>query len=183
MDSSSATVQSGGAKPRAQRAHVVGVLPDSHDVKVRLADELEERVWSLEAGDDCVAASRPASLHDPGDAIAYGEVSLFNEEDQIPVGFGDLGRTGFDLDGDGAISAGSKELNLILLPIRIELTVFNDSGDRGFTLDQDTINAWLEKGRNKLLVKVLNSGGGWELCVRITDRQNRPIELTASSSQ
>ena len=57
--------------------------------------------------------------------------------------------------------------------------IHGTNAERGFLLDQDIVKARLEKGENELLVKVLQSGGGWEMCVRITDDLNRPLDLTA----
>jgi hypothetical protein len=57
--------------------------------------------------------------------------------------------------------------------------IHGTNAERGFILDQDIVKARLEKGENELLVKVLQSGGGWEMCVRITDDLNRPLDLTA----
>ena len=57
--------------------------------------------------------------------------------------------------------------------------IYGTNAERGFVLDQDIVKARLKKGENALLVKVLQSGGGWEMCVRITDDLNRPLDLTA----
>ena len=56
------------------------------------------------------------------------------------------------------------------------------NASRGFTLDQDTVPAKLRKGKNTILIKVLQGGGEWEMCVRVADRKNRPLDLTKGSS-
>jgi HEAT repeat protein len=49
--------------------------------------------------------------------------------------------------------------------------------DRGRTVDADVVETRLEKGVNRIVLKVLNTSGGWEGCLRITDRQNKPLKL------
>ncbi len=49
------------------------------------------------------------------------------------------------------------------------------SGMRGLSVDQDRIRVRLQKGVNRLLLKVTQGGGGWEFCVRLTDLQGNPI--------
>jgi HEAT repeat protein len=48
-------------------------------------------------------------------------------------------------------------------------------GDRGLTLDQDVVKVTLRKGPNRILLKVVNHTGGWEACLRITDRNGKPL--------
>jgi len=46
---------------------------------------------------------------------------------------------------------------------------------RGLSVDQDRVRVRLQKGVNRLLLKVTQGGGGWEFCVRLVDLQGSPI--------
>lgn len=48
---------------------------------------------------------------------------------------------------------------------------------RSWAVDQDTTEARLEAGTNRLLVKICNHGGGWDGSLRITDPTGRPIDF------
>lgn len=48
---------------------------------------------------------------------------------------------------------------------------------RGCAVDADVVKARLEKGVNRILMKVLNGGSHWQMCLRITDPQNKPLKL------
>lgn len=50
-------------------------------------------------------------------------------------------------------------------------------GDRGLSLDQDTARAVLQAGWNRILCKVLNGAGGWQLAVRVTTLDGKPLRL------
>jgi peptidylprolyl isomerase len=50
-------------------------------------------------------------------------------------------------------------------------------GDRGWSADQDVVPVRLVPGVNRILVKVLNAGGGWAVSLRITDKNNLPLQL------
>lgn len=50
-------------------------------------------------------------------------------------------------------------------------------GDRGWGPDQDTVKVRLQAGANRILLKVLNGGGGWAVSLRITDLQGNPLRL------
>jgi HEAT repeat protein len=50
-------------------------------------------------------------------------------------------------------------------------------GDRGLTIDQDTASATLQQGWNRILCKVLNGVNGWQLTVRITSPDGKPLRL------
>lgn len=50
-------------------------------------------------------------------------------------------------------------------------------GTRACIADTDTLSVHLEKGVNRLLVKVLNGGGEWAFCARVTDKASLPILL------
>lgn len=49
---------------------------------------------------------------------------------------------------------------------------------RSLRVDEDTTETRLEAGANKILYKVVQGGGGWECCLRITDRDGKPIKFT-----
>ncbi len=48
---------------------------------------------------------------------------------------------------------------------------------RSLTVDGDRVEAVLQPGTNRLLIKVLQGGGDWRYCVRIADRDGRPQDL------
>jgi len=48
---------------------------------------------------------------------------------------------------------------------------------RGLTVDEDVVPAHLVAGKNTLLVKVLNGAGDYAFCLRLTDRENKPIKF------
>ncbi len=50
-------------------------------------------------------------------------------------------------------------------------------GDRGLTIDQDTATATLQQGWNRILCKVLNGSDGWQLALRITAPDGKPLRL------
>ena len=52
--------------------------------------------------------------------------------------------------------------------------------DRGLTKDEDTCDLALKAGDNHLLVKVLQIGGGWSLCVRLTKKADAVDGITFS---
>ena len=45
------------------------------------------------------------------------------------------------------------------------------------TIDEDTVSVQLEKGVNRILLKVLNEGSAWEACLRVCDTQGVPLDL------
>lgn len=49
---------------------------------------------------------------------------------------------------------------------------------RGLTVDQDVVNAELRAGTNTILMKVLNEWGPWEFCLRITDGNDKPMDIS-----
>ncbi|MBN1384142.1 MAG: discoidin domain-containing protein [Elusimicrobia bacterium] len=54
--------------------------------------------------------------------------------------------------------------------------VLNNDIPRGLTLDEDSVNIKLKKGKNRLLFKVNDLGGGWNLSARITDHEENDIK-------
>jgi len=55
--------------------------------------------------------------------------------------------------------------------------------DRGTTVDQDVVRAEVQAGRNTILVKVLNNGGGWNFVVRLCDAQGHALRFTQGTDQ
>lgn len=49
---------------------------------------------------------------------------------------------------------------------------------RSLRVDEDSVEAHLEAGVNRVLVKVVQGGGGWEACIRITDREGKALRFT-----
>ncbi|MBI4558778.1 MAG: hypothetical protein HY706_14445, partial [Candidatus Hydrogenedentes bacterium] len=45
-------------------------------------------------------------------------------------------------------------------------------------VDGERVEATLALGINKILIKVLQGGGDWQFCVRATDRDGKPLDLT-----
>lgn len=56
--------------------------------------------------------------------------------------------------------------------------LFEVNMPRGCEVDGDKIPAKLKAGKNEVLLKVLQEGGGWEYCVRLADKDGNPIDLT-----
>ena len=49
---------------------------------------------------------------------------------------------------------------------------------RGLSPDQDVVDARVEAGVNKILLKITQGGGEWEFMFRVTDRADVPLDLT-----
>jgi len=49
---------------------------------------------------------------------------------------------------------------------------------RGLSIDSDVMDVQLRKGVNRILCKVLNEGGNWQLALRVCDAQGVPLDLT-----
>ncbi len=49
---------------------------------------------------------------------------------------------------------------------------------RSLTVDEDKVNVWLKKGKNKILLKVLNHGANWEACLRVCDSMGEPVDIS-----
>jgi hypothetical protein len=49
---------------------------------------------------------------------------------------------------------------------------------RGFNVDEDRVNAMLQKGRNTLLMRVFNLGLDWKACVRMCDQQGLAMDIS-----
>jgi HEAT repeat protein len=46
---------------------------------------------------------------------------------------------------------------------------------RGLRVDEDNVPAHLKVGSNALLLKIIEIGGGWNVCLRITDANDQPL--------
>lgn len=55
--------------------------------------------------------------------------------------------------------------------------VHSNRVNRGLAPDQDVVEVKLLKGTNRVLLKVLNDGGPWGACLRITSRDGKPAEF------
>jgi len=53
--------------------------------------------------------------------------------------------------------------------------VLSSNVDRGLVVDQDMAKIKLNKGRNELLLKVTQGGGGWAVCARIVGVDGKPL--------
>lgn len=83
-----------------------------------------------------------------------------------------------DSDMDAELRIGSDDSVKVWLNGQL---VHQFGGMRGLTVDQDRVRARLRKGVNRLLLKVTQSGGGWEFCVRLVDLQGNPIAYHETS--
>lgn len=66
---------------------------------------------------------------------------------------------------DGQIRVGSDDGNQIWLNGK---KVFENRVDRGSAMDQDKVDVHFAKGRNTILAKISQGGGGWNFCLRLT---------------
>ncbi|MFA0733420.1 MAG: hypothetical protein BKPUNTRY_002990 [Candidatus Fervidibacter sp.] len=83
-----------------------------------------------------------------------------------------------DSDMDAELRIGSDDSVKVWLNGQL---VHQFGGMRALTVDQDRVRARLRKGVNRLLLKVTQSGGGWEFCVRLVDLQGNPIAYHETS--
>jgi len=83
-----------------------------------------------------------------------------------------------DSDMDAELRIGSDDSVKVWLNGQL---VHQFGGMRGLTVDQDRVRARLRKGVNRLLLKVTQSGGGWEFCVRLVALQGNPIAYHETS--
>ena len=49
---------------------------------------------------------------------------------------------------------------------------------RKLTVDEDVVPVHLEKGINRILLKVPNKGANWEVCLRVSDQKGAPLNLS-----
>ena len=48
---------------------------------------------------------------------------------------------------------------------------------RPLKIDEDSININLKKGKNTILLKVINRGNNWEACLRVCDSEGIAIDI------
>ena len=48
---------------------------------------------------------------------------------------------------------------------------------RILTVDEDVVHARLKKGKNRILLKILNRGGNWQFCMRMTNLNSIPLDI------
>ncbi len=48
---------------------------------------------------------------------------------------------------------------------------------RALTIDEDIIKVNFKKGKNQILLKVLNDGNNWEACLRVCDSKGVAIDI------
>lgn len=56
--------------------------------------------------------------------------------------------------------------------------VWDNWADRGLTVDQDQPPVTLQAGKNTLLLKIQQGGGGWAFCLRVTTPDGPPVGFT-----
>lgn len=59
-----------------------------------------------------------------------------------------------------------------------DAVVHEHNVDRGLAVDQDQAPAKLVAGKNRILVEITQGGGGWNMCLRLTQPDGRPLEFT-----
>ena len=70
------------------------------------------------------------------------------------------------------VAVGSDDGNKVWLNGRL---VGENEVMRGAEPDQDIYPAELKQGENRLMVKVFQHVGGWDLCLRFLDAEKKPI--------
>jgi HEAT repeat protein len=55
--------------------------------------------------------------------------------------------------------------------------VHGNNASRRVTVDEDKVQAELDAGTNRILVKILQGGSDWGFCLRIAARRNRPLAV------
>jgi len=124
--------------------------------KVRIGDRevgwLKHHTTDMQGVVDLDAMLTP---NDNATAYMYAEVSVDRDQDVLL-------RTGSD-DAEKVWVSGKE--------------VFRFPSPRSLVVDQDTIKAHLNAGVNKVLMKVVEWGGGWEACLRITSPDGKPIRF------
>ena len=56
--------------------------------------------------------------------------------------------------------------------------VHENNADRGTKIDEDKAPIKLKSGANTLLVEVTQGGGGWNFCLRLTNKDGAPLEFS-----
>ncbi|MBI5092182.1 MAG: hypothetical protein HZB26_07005 [Candidatus Hydrogenedentes bacterium] len=114
--------------------------------------------WKDAASDQYPAAIDLRAAFDPHDNVcAYGYAEL-TAAAEVPV----LIQFGSD-DGCELWINGEKK--------------FEVNGGRPMIMDGNRVEAVLKPGVNKVLIKVLQGGGTWQYCLRVTDREGKPLVM------
>lgn len=111
----------------------------------------------------------------PVTAAAEGKIDLRTFYPRVVSGTVLLA-TYFEIPADGAyrLRIGSDDA------VRVEIdgrTVHTVDTRRSWQVDQDTVRLTLKAGWHRLLVRVINFGGGWAVSVRMADSKDRPIDV------
>ncbi len=131
---------------------------DGVDLKAKVRIDDQEVAWQKHHTTDAMGDVNLDAMLKPNDSVTaymYAEVTVPQEQDV-------LFRTGSD-DALKVFLNGKE--------------VFKFASPRSLQVDQDTIKAHLNAGVNQVLLKVVDWGGGWEACLRVTDRNGKPIEF------
>ena len=84
-----------------------------------------------------------------------------------------------DVDRPVQLLVGSDDSMLLWLNGK---QVHQDLSDSGWNAEEATVNATLNKGRNLLLVKVGNHGGGWQFSVAVSGERKGKLYARAVSA-
>ena len=130
------------------------------DVDITQAYTVDDQrlTWRRYTTIDPMGRVNLASIYGPHDwyaMYAYAEVTFPEDRDiNLSIGTNDGFKCWFNGDEVGRFDAG-----------------------RLYVPDQDVCPVHARKGINRILLKVTQEGGGWDLGVRLTDRSGNPIEL------
>ncbi|MFB3785494.1 MAG: HEAT repeat domain-containing protein [bacterium] len=139
--------------------------------------------------DDVLPANQPVNPQRPvtveGNTLKWKKAVLDNPTGRLNIGTivgqrDDAGAYLFatvqtNQDGEAVFNIGSDD-DVVCWLNGTEVHRF--IGDRGWSLDQDKIPVQLKRGNNHVLLKVLNAGGGWEVSLRITDKEGHPLRFS-----
>jgi len=189
-----ATTDSTQLQPLAKRLTVLGATEVLSDMALKngcvvhwwLLGPVGTRTELLQG--DLVSVDKPIQVAAPvqvkGQQVSWKQITVTD-----PLGMVDLQRT-LETDGEfGSYLYGEVESDHerdVLFKIGSNDDVFcwlngrlvhEYEGGRLWEPDEDKVETHLVKGRNIILMKVLNAGGEWAGSLRITDSDGRPILL------
>jgi len=133
--------------------------PAKVDVTASVSAGDRQLIWKKHQTDDLTGRVRMHEFLNPKDnvcAFAYAELRPFAER-----------KLRFRIGSDDGV----------IVWLNGEKIHANDT-TRALGVDQDTVDVVLKEGENRILLKINQGGGEWEFCLRIADRQNRPLDLT-----
>jgi len=116
----------------------------------------------------------------PVQAEPEGRVNLSTLFPEAPAGTALL-HTFFEIPADGTyhLRIGSDDA------VRIEIDggiVHSNDVRRAWEADQDAVNVPLTQGWHRMLVRVVNYGGGWGVSVRLADEKDQPLDVNHQAS-